>query len=107
MLIADFQRLHHISLFETVAPGALPRLRDVDEVGPEHRFANALEVAIEQVNDAHAESGRQLEAFIAGEQENLHEVMISMNQARLGFQLMVEVRNKLVDAYHELFRIQI
>ncbi|MEZ4702882.1 MAG: flagellar hook-basal body complex protein FliE [Rhodothermales bacterium] len=107
MLVAQLQRLHDARLFGTDQAGALPRIQTPDEGASGHRFASALNDAINQVNDAQTASDKQLESFIAGEQENLHEVMISMNQARLSFQLMVEVRNKMVDAYHELFRMQI
>jgi flagellar hook-basal body complex protein FliE len=107
MLVAQLQRLHDAYLFGTDEPGALPRIQTSDDPEPKHHFANALKSAIDQVDNAQTASGQQVEAFIAGEQENLHEVMISMNQAKLSFQLMVEVRNKLVDAYHELFRMQI
>ncbi len=107
MLIAQLQRQHDAYLFGTDDPLALPQIQWPDESGTEHRFGNALMQAIEQVDDAQTASGQQIESFIAGEQENLHEVMVSMNQAKLSFQLLVEVRNKMVDAYHELYRMQI
>ena len=49
----------------------------------------------------------QVEAFIAGEQENVHEVMISMNEAKMHFQLMTEVRNRMLETYQELMRMQV
>ena len=70
-------------------------------------FANTLRNAVEQVDGAQKEADAQIEAFVAGEQENLHEVMIAMNEARLYFQLMTEVRNKTLETYQELMRMQV
>ncbi|MFN3596089.1 MAG: flagellar hook-basal body complex protein FliE [Rubricoccaceae bacterium] len=71
------------------------------------RFAGTLREAIGNVDSAQKEAGAQVEAFVAGEQENLHEVMIAMNQARLYFQLMTEVRNRGLETYQELMRMQV
>lgn len=70
-------------------------------------FGDTLKDAVGQVDDAQKTADQQIEAFVAGEQENLHEVMISMNQAKLAFQLMTEVRNKALETYQELMRIQV
>ena len=85
---------------------ALPQPRDPGILGPRN-VRNAFVHALNQVNDAQSQAGQQVEAFIAGEQENLHEVMITMNQAKLSFQLMVEVRNKMMETYQELSRMQV
>jgi len=71
------------------------------------RFSNTLREAIGNVDGAQKEAGAQIEAFVAGEQEDLHEVMIAMNQARLYFQLMTEVRNRGLETYQELMRMQV
>ena len=69
-------------------------------------FKNAFTYALEQVDNAQTMAGREVEAFVAGEQENLHEVMISLNQAKLSFHLLTEVRNKMMETYQELIRMQ-
>ncbi|MCB1120589.1 MAG: flagellar hook-basal body complex protein FliE [Verrucomicrobiae bacterium] len=46
-------------------------------------------------------------AFLAGESGNLHQTMIASQEASLSFSLMVEMRNKVLEAYQELMRIQI
>ncbi len=70
-------------------------------------FASTLREAVQTVDQAQKASDAQVEGFIAGEIENVHEVMISMNKAELHFQLMTEVRNKLLDSYQELMRMQV
>ncbi len=46
-------------------------------------------------------------AFLAGESGNLHQTMIANQEASVSFTLMVEMRNKVMEAYQELMRIQI
>ena len=70
-------------------------------------FGQSLTNAIGRVNDSQRTANAQVEAFVSGEQEDLHEVMIAMNEAQLHFQLMTEVRNKALDTYQELMRMQI
>ncbi len=102
MNVAELQRLQQLSGDDT---WRLPTPRGRESV--DGGFADTLAQAIQEVDRAQKEANEQVEAFIAGEQENLHEVMISMNQARLYFQLMTEVRNRLLETYQELMRTQI
>ncbi|MFK7846928.1 MAG: flagellar hook-basal body complex protein FliE [Rhodothermales bacterium] len=106
MNISDIQQLQVTNLLQLDDRDELPQIRYPDAEGAE-KFKNAFTFAINQVNDAQSQASVQVESFIAGEQENLHEVMIKLNQAKTSFQLMVEVRNKMMDAYSELFRMQI
>ena len=70
-------------------------------------FSTTLRDAIDRVDASQKTADAQIEAFLAGEQEDLHEVVIAMNQAELHFQLMAEVRNKTLETYQELMRMQI
>ena len=106
MNISDIQQLQVTNLLQLDDRDELPQIQYPDAEGPE-KFRNAFTFAIDQVNQAQSDASMQVESFIAGEQENLHEVMIKLNQAKTSFQLMVEVRNKMMDAYQELFRMQI
>jgi flagellar hook-basal body complex protein FliE len=47
------------------------------------------------------------EAFISGEDLNIHEVMLITEEAKMSLQLAVQVRNKLVEAYQEINRMQL
>ncbi|RME56386.1 MAG: flagellar hook-basal body complex protein FliE [Caldilineae bacterium] len=106
MTIAELQRLRSAGLQGPEKPGALPSPRHED--GPDGlSFGKALQEAVESVDAAQKEADEQVTAFISGEQENVHEVMIAMNQAQLSFQLMTEVRNKMLETYQELMRIQV
>lgn len=106
MNISDIQQLQLTNLLQLDDRDALPQIQYPDAPGAEP-FRNAFTFAIDQVDQAQTEASNQVESFIAGEQENLHEVMIKLNQAKTSFQLMVEVRNKMMEAYQELFRMQV
>lgn len=70
-------------------------------------FTETLRSAIDQVDEAQKASEGQMEAYIAGEQDDLHEVTIAMNQAQIHFQTMAEVRNRTMEAYQELMQMQV
>jgi len=82
----------------------LPDLEGATE-GP--TFEDTLENAIESVDEAQDVANEKISAFVAGEGASVHEVMISMNEAKMQFELMNEVRNRGLEAYRELMQMQI
>lgn len=106
MNVLQIQRMRAAALEGGDKPRSLPRPGDGNAPGSVG-FGDALTEAIDQVDGAQKDAEGQINAFVAGEQENLHEVMISMNQAELYLQLMTEVRNKMLDTYQELMRMQV
>ena len=48
-----------------------------------------------------------LRALAVGQTDNLHQVMIDLDKARLSVELMVQVRNRLLDGYDQILRMQI
>lgn len=72
-----------------------------------HSFSDMLTDAINSVDQAMKESDQKVQSFVAGETENVHDVMISMQRAKISFQLMTEIRNKAIETYHEISRMQI
>ena len=71
-------------------------------------FSQVLQKTIEQVNQTQQQAEAMAAKFAAGDENaNLHEVMISLQKASLSFQEMVQVRNRLVTAYHDVMNIQV
>ncbi len=70
-------------------------------------FGETLADAIDRVDGAQKAADAQVESFVAGETENVHDVMIALNEAELHFKLLTEVRNKLLEGYQELMRMQV
>jgi flagellar hook-basal body complex protein FliE len=59
------------------------------------------------VNTTLVNADQEVRKLAAGEATSLHEVMIHMEEAKLSFQLLAQVRNRLLDAYQEVMRMQV
>ncbi len=70
-------------------------------------FKVALNDALRQVNDAQHASTIATEKLARGEKIDLHNVMITAQKASITLQATVEVRNKVVEAYQEIMRMQV
>lgn len=70
-------------------------------------FANLLGKMVEDVNAQQNAASAAVNGMQAGQNVSLHQAVIAMEEANVSFQLMVEVRNKLLDSYQELMRMQI
>src|SRR6266404_7679991 len=68
-------------------------------------FGKLLNEAVQQVNDVESTSQGELQKFLSNESD-LHSVMISLEKADLSFQMMMQVRNKIVQAYQEIMKSQ-
>jgi flagellar hook-basal body complex protein FliE len=62
---------------------------------------------VSKVNDMQTQSDQAIQGLATGENKNLHEVMISMEKASISFQFLAQVRNKAVEAYQEVMRMQV
>lgn len=70
-------------------------------------FGQVLLKALENVNNAQVKSDNITKKFLVGDIQDIHQVTIAAEQARLMLQLAVEVRNKVVEAYQEISRMQV
>lgn len=70
-------------------------------------FSNVIDNAVQEVDGKMKAAESDQAKVMTGETNNLHQAMISMQEASVAFSLMVEVRNKLVDSYQELMRMQV
>ena len=70
-------------------------------------FKETINNYVNEVNDLQVKAGESIENFATGKVENVHEVMIAMSKAEVSFKFMMETRNKLVDAYKEIMRMQV
>ena len=87
----------------------LPAMRPPEPVSAGDRvsFTTALERAMGEVNALQLRAGESIERLARGEVEDVHQVMIAAEEASVAFDLMMEIRNKLLDAYQELMRTQL
>lgn len=70
-------------------------------------FSNVLSEAINKVNDSEVNANNKIEALIKGEDVEMHEVMLAMQESVLSLQALIEVRNKAVEAYQEISKLQL
>jgi flagellar hook-basal body complex protein FliE len=109
---------HLSDLAKSVTPQAIPA-QDLQQLNsdlpaeavsatqPTGSFSNLLSDFVGEVNSQQSAAGDALTGLLSGKNVSLHQAMISMEEASVSFQMMVEVRNKLLDSYQELMRMQV
>ncbi len=70
-------------------------------------FSDVLKNAVESVNSMQHEAGRLEDAVAKGENVNIHQAVIAGEKAGLSFRLLMQVRNKMIEAYQEVMRMQV
>ncbi len=75
-----------------------------DDAGAD--FGSTLKTAINQVEQIHTDAEQQVSQLLKGDRSDVHNVMIAVEKADIAFQLMMQVRNKIVSAYQEVSRMQ-
>lgn len=70
-------------------------------------FADVLGDLVKEADQLQKDSASKVAGFSEGKVDDIHDVMIAMTKADVSFRMMLEVRNKLVEAYQEVMRIQV
>jgi flagellar hook-basal body complex protein FliE len=70
-------------------------------------FGQMLGQMVQDVSAKQGEAAQAVQDLQAGNNVSLHQAMIAMEEASVSFQLMVEVRNKLLESYQEIMRMQV
>lgn len=73
----------------------------------ENNFSETLKEALEKVNDIQKKAEKAADDFAQGRISNIHEVIIEAEKASIALRLTVEVRNRIVEAYRDIMRMQI
>jgi flagellar hook-basal body complex protein FliE len=93
----------------------LPAFPNLDQLGSttasgasegEGNFGSVLTNAINQVEQLNGSAGQQVTDLLKGDRSDVHNVMIAVEKADIAFQLMMQVRNKIISAYQEVSRMQ-
>jgi flagellar hook-basal body complex protein FliE len=69
-------------------------------------FSETLAEAIGQVSDLQTESHDTISAFLRGDPVEIHEVMTAVEEAGLALEMLIEVRNKVTEAYRTIINMQ-
>lgn len=70
-------------------------------------FAGVLDNALKKLNDTQVKADQLALELITGEIQDVHQVTVAMTEAKIAMQLAVEVRNKAIEAYQEISRMQV
>lgn len=81
--------------------------KEAPEAAGKGSFAEFLNESLKKVNDLQTEADRAIEGLASGESKNVHDTMIAIEKANLSFNMMIQVRNKLLQAYEEIMRMQL
>ncbi|ABI68167.1 flagellar hook-basal body complex protein FliE [Syntrophomonas wolfei] len=88
-----------------INPGQPSVMKD-SPANKEGGFFNYLKEALQEVDELQKEAASSAEKLALGDETYLHNTILAYEKANLALQLTVEVRNKLVEAYQELMRMQ-
>lgn len=70
-------------------------------------FSDLLTDLVKEADQSQKTSDVSMKDFLAGKTQDAHDVIIALNKADLSFRMMLEVRNKLLDSYQEVMRMQV
>jgi flagellar hook-basal body complex protein FliE len=104
---ADVGAAKTISLPELAKLNPAAPTQTADQTQAIGSFQNLLGGFVNEVSQKQFAAGEAVNGLLSGKNVSLHQTMISMEEASVSFQLMVEVRNKLLDSYQELMRMSI
>jgi flagellar hook-basal body complex protein FliE len=108
-----------VSGIEPIGAAALQPLSGVfptDEIGPPATvqgadpaggFSQLVTQGLAQVNEKLLANQTSLQRLATGDTQNVHQVMIQLEESRLSFQLMMQVRGRLLEAYQDVMKMQI
>ena len=86
----------------------LQKQRNQPEGGGETRsFGDTMNDFLESVNESKKEASQSVADVIEGRSDNMAQAMVKMEESKISFELMIEIRTKLLEAYQEISRMQV
>ena len=71
------------------------------------KFLDLLKDGIKEVNSAVKGSEKASMDLVSGKSSNIHETMLAVSKAEIGFNMLVQMRNKAIEAYQDVMRMQV
>jgi flagellar hook-basal body complex protein FliE len=109
--IGSIGTLYPSALARADAPVAAPKIALPSQAGaaaaPTDGFTQMLDGLVGAVDAKQQAASAATRKVLLGESDQLHQSIIAMQEASVAFTMMVEVRNKLVESYQELMRMQV
>ena len=95
-------RINDISAVTPVAP-----IGESQKSSGATGFQQILKDAILRVEQSRADATQSVEQFVTGENQDLHSTILATQRASLDFELLLQMRNKVVQSYQEVMRMQL
>jgi len=77
------------------------------EAGGQQSFGDLVKEFAADVNNLQFEAGHAIDKMVTGEAADVHQVMVAVEQAGIALDLMLEIRNRVMEGYQELIRMQV
>lgn len=92
-----------------IGPAGFPEVGGPESSQPTSgkSFLDTMLDSLEEVNRLQTEADRGVQQLLTGETENVTEVFAAANKAGIAFDLLMEIRNKLIDAYRDIQQIRV
>ncbi len=88
-------------------PVVVPALAETMDTAPQAGFAGMVVSGLKEVNRQLTATQVDLQKLAVGDAASLHQVMAGLEEARLSFQLLMQVRSRLLEAYQDVMRMQV
>jgi len=91
-------------------PGGLTPAKNPKKQTAESNSANFVDTMksfLKEANTLQTNAADQVESLISGETTDVHDVMIAMEKASVSFEMVMEIRNRMLEAYQEIMRTQV
>jgi flagellar hook-basal body complex protein FliE len=92
---------------EWIAPASTLKKPAGEQAVSKESFGKALTDALKDVNRLQLEADQAIRSLEVGKTGSLHEAMIALEKADVSFRAMMQVRNKILEAYQEIMRMQV
>lgn len=105
--MADFLRIHDAIQPGKVGPSTQPTTGAPARTADGRSFQEVMLDSLNEVNRLQQEAADGVQALLTGQSDNVAEVFSAVRKADVAFSMLMEMRNKLVDAYQELQQMRI
>lgn len=97
----------HDTLIKSVGGLAVPVLKQTAASNSSTPFSHVLKGAVQETNQMLQEAEDSALKVVAGDKGSLHQAMIALEKADISFRALLQVRNKVLEAYQEIMRMQV
>ncbi len=96
-----------LKLPDGLRPAGEPPRPAPGSVAERPSFKKVMSELVKDVDNIHKTAEKATEMLVTGELEDVHQVVVAMEEAQISFRLMMQVRNKMVEAYKEVMKMQV